>query len=72
MKILTVILGVVFVLLVLSLLASTIMELVASFLNLRGKNLKKALGNMLVGLKEDGTTEDESILNKFKDNALFG
>ncbi len=71
MKILTVILGVVFVLLVLSLLATTIMELVAAFLHLRGKNLKKALGNMLIGLKDDGTTEDESMLAKFKNNALF-
>ncbi|KAA3622895.1 MAG: hypothetical protein DWQ02_25440 [Bacteroidetes bacterium] len=71
MKILTVILGVVFVLLVLSLLATTIMELIAAFMHLRGKNLKKALGNMLVGLKDDGTTEDESFLEKFKNNALF-
>jgi hypothetical protein len=71
MKILTVILGVVFVLLVLSLLATTIMELIAAFLHLRGKNLRKALGNMLIGLKDDGTTEDDSFLEKFKKNALF-
>ncbi len=71
MKILTVVLGVVFVLLVLSLLATTVMELIAAFLHLRGKNLKKALSNMLVGLKDDGTTEDESILAKFKKNAFF-
>ncbi len=71
MKILTVILGVVFVLLVLSLLATTIMELIAAFMHLRGKNLRKALSNMLVGVKDDGTTEDESFLEKFNKNALF-
>lgn len=71
MKILTVVLGVVFILLVLSLLASTIMELIAAFLGLRGKNLKKALGNMLIGLKEDGSTEDGTFFKKFQENALF-
>jgi len=47
------------------------MELIAAFMHLRGKNLKKALGNMLIGLKDDGATEDDSFLEKFNKNALF-
>ena len=45
MQILTVVLGVVFILLLLSLLASTIMEFVSSIFALRGNNLLKALQN---------------------------
>lgn len=71
MAILTVVLGVVFVLLMLSLLATTIMELVASFMKLRGRNLKKALSNMLVGLKKDSDEQDDSMFNKFTENALY-
>lgn len=71
MQILTVVLGLVFILLVLSLLATTIMELTSAVLHLRGKNLKKALNNMLIGLQKDGETEDKSILEKFKKNPLF-
>lgn len=71
MAILTIVLGVVFVLLMLSLLATTIMELVAAFMKLRGKNLKKALTNMLVGMEKDGVIDDNSILKKFMDNPLY-
>lgn len=63
---LQVVIGLVFVLLLLSLLATTMMELVASALSLRGKNLERALKNML-----DATNMDEQILNAFKDNALY-
>ncbi|HMQ62275.1 MAG TPA: hypothetical protein PKE06_16480 [Flavilitoribacter sp.] len=70
MAILTVVLGVIFVLLMLSLLATTIMELIASFLRLRGKNLKKALQNMLVGDSKAGL-EIDRLYKSFTDNPLF-
>lgn len=44
---LEVVIGLIFVLLLLSLLATTVMELLSSILALRGKNLEKALRNML-------------------------
>ena len=47
MQILTVVIGIIFVLLLLSLLATTIMELLSSLFSLRGRNLTKALRNML-------------------------
>ena len=70
MAILTVVLGVIFVLLMLSLLATTIMELIASFLRLRGKNLKKALQNMLVGDSKAGL-EIDRLYKSFTENPLF-
>ncbi|NUN99722.1 MAG: hypothetical protein HUU01_03810 [Saprospiraceae bacterium] len=66
MSMLTVVTGIVFVLLLLSLLATTVMELLASVLSLRGKNLEEALRNMLAG-----TDADEKILKAFKNNSLF-
>jgi hypothetical protein len=63
---LQVVIGLVFVLLLLSLLATTLMELIASFLSLRGKNLEKALKNML-----SHTEVDDRILEAFKNNALY-
>ncbi len=66
MAILTVIIGIVFILLLLSLLATTVMELLASFLHLRGRNLVKALRNMLAS---SDTTEQ--LLQDFKNNSLF-
>jgi rubrerythrin len=63
---LQVVMGIVFVLLLLSLLATTVMELLASLLKLRGRNLEKALRNML----SEVDTGDE-IFEKFKSNALF-
>lgn len=87
MGMLTVVTGLVFVLLLLSLLATTIMELLASALSLRGKNLEKALENMLVTQNNKGTTTrntdtkvpssnipagyDDSVLKEFKDNPLY-
>lgn len=66
MAILTIVLGIVFVLLLLSLLATTIMELLASFFHLRGRNLTKALRNMLAS-----TDVDEQLLKAFHDNSLY-
>jgi len=56
MGMLSVITGIVFVLLLLSLLATTVMELLAT-VSLRGKNLEEAPRNMLAG-----TDADEKIL----------
>jgi exonuclease VII small subunit len=63
---LQVVIGLVFVLLLLSLLATTIMELIASFFSLRGKNLEKALENILACTKKD-----DEFLKAFKDNPLY-
>lgn len=63
---LQVVMGIVFVLLLLSLLATIVMELLASLLKLRGKNLEKALRNMLSEVDTGG-----EIFEKFKNNALF-
>ncbi len=70
MAILTVVLGIVFILLMLSLLATTVMELISAILALRGKNLIKALDNMLVGLDKDGKM-DKTIMKKFTNNAFY-
>lgn len=66
MQMLEVVIGLVFVLLLLSLLGTTIMELLASGLGLRGQNLEKALKNMLA-------TSDigKNVLKTFKNNSLF-
>jgi len=66
MSILTVVIGIIFVLLLLSLLATTIMELLASFFHLRGRNLSKALRNMLAS-----SDHSEVLLKEFKSNSLF-
>ena len=66
MGMLQVVIGLVFVLLLLSLLATTVMELLASFLALRGKNLEKALRNMLAY-----SDVDEKLLAAFKENSLY-
>lgn len=49
LTILSVVIGLVFVLLLFSLLTSTVMEIIAAFLSLRGKHLLKTLENMLGG-----------------------
>lgn len=66
MQMLTIVLGIIFILLLLSLLATTIMELVSSFLQLRGKNLERALRNMLAS-----SDLDERMLDAFRQNALY-
>lgn len=63
---LQVVIGLIFVLLLLSLLATTMMELVASAFSLRGRNLEKALRNMLAS-----TEVDDRLVASFKDNALY-
>lgn len=66
MQILTVVIGIIFVLLLLSLLATTLMELISSFFSLRGRNLIKALRNMLAS-----GDENEILLTDFKSNSLY-
>ncbi len=63
---LQVVIGLIFVLLLLSLLATTMMELVASAFSLRGRNLEKALRNMLAS-----TEVDDRLVAAFKENALY-
>ena len=72
MQILTVVLGIVFILLLLSLLASTIMEFISSIFGLRGQNLLKALKNLLEGYKAgEGAVVDKEIYNQFIKNPLY-
>lgn len=66
MIMLQIVIGLVFVMLLLSLLATTLMELIASGLALRGKNLEKALRNMLAS-----AGNDETLYKNFKQNPLF-
>lgn len=66
MQILSVVFGIIFVLLLLSLLATTLMELIASFFSLRGRNLIKALRNMLAS-----SDENEIILQDFQANSMY-
>lgn len=63
---LEVVIGLIFVLLLLSLLATTVMELLSSGLALRGKNLEKALRNMLAS-----SDRDEQLFRAFKNNSLY-
>ncbi len=63
---LQVVIGLVFVMLLLSLLATTIMELLAAGLSLRGKNLEKALKNMLAS-----KDVEEKLFKQFRENALY-
>ncbi len=63
---LQVVIGLIFVLLLLSLLATTMMELVASAFGLRGRNLEKALRNMLAS-----TDADDQLVEAFKNNSLY-
>lgn len=61
-----VVIGLVFLLLLLSLLVTTILELISSMFALRGQNLEKAIRNMLAtGLKEG------ELFQSFKSNALY-
>lgn len=87
MGMLQVVTGLIFVLLLLSLFATTVMELLASALSLRGKNLEKALENMLTTHDNKKTVTDKSgtvvpdanipagyddtVLKEFKENPLY-
>jgi hypothetical protein len=64
MQILEVVIGLVFVFLLYSLLATTIMELLSGTLSLRGKHLERVLRNLL-------STPGDQIYNSFKKNALY-
>lgn len=63
---LKVVIGIVFILLLLSLLATTIMELIASMFSLRGRNLEKALRNMLAS-----TDVHRKVFEDFKENSFY-
>jgi hypothetical protein len=63
---LQVVIGIVFLLLLLSLLVTTIMELITSALALRGKNLEDAIANMLANGDKKG-----EYYQKFTNNALY-
>jgi len=63
---LEVVISIIFVMLLLSLLATTIMELLSSLLAMRGKNLEEALRNMLASTDISGT-----VLERFKSNSLY-
>lgn len=65
-EMLGVVIGLVFVLLLLSLLATTIMELLSSFFSLRGKNLETALRNML-----SSSDVSQQLFKAFKQNSLY-
>ncbi|PHN02046.1 hypothetical protein CRP01_33970 [Flavilitoribacter nigricans DSM 23189 = NBRC 102662] len=62
MAILTVVLGVIFVLLMLSLFATSIMELLAAMLRLRGRNLKMTLKNLLIDEKKGSSGVYEAFI----------
>lgn len=66
MQILTIVLGLIFVLLLLSLLATTLMELLSSLFSLRGRNLIKALRNMLAS-----SDKNEVLVSEFQQNSLY-
>ncbi len=66
MQILTIVIGIIFVLLLLSLLATTLMELLSSLFSLRGRNLIKALRNMLAS-----SDKNEILVTEFQQNSLY-
>ena len=73
MSIITTAIGLILVYLILSLIASSLQEVLASWLKLRSKHLGHALEQMLTNEKtEEGTLElDKDFLEKFKGNHLF-
>ncbi len=66
MQILTIVIGIIFVLLLLSLLATTMMELLSSLFSLRSRNLIKALRNMLAS-----SDPNEVLVDEFQRNSLY-
>ena len=66
MALLQIVIGLIFILLLLSLLATTIMELISSIFALRGRNLEKALKNMLAS-----SDDNDIVLTAFKDNSMY-
>ncbi len=65
MQILEIIVGLVFVMLLFSLFATTVMEMIAGIFALRGENLRAALRHILA---HDG---DKSLFDAFENNILF-
>lgn len=61
LNLLSIVIGIVFVLLLFSLLATTIMEMLAGLLTLRGKNLLNALNSML----------GDEVAQKFREHEFF-
>jgi hypothetical protein len=64
-QIIEIITGLIFIYLILSLLGTTINELIAGILHLRGKNLKKSLSYML------SDPDNKELLDKFSNHPLF-
>ncbi len=61
---LNVVIGLIFILLLLSLLATTVMELISGLLSFRGRHLERVLRNMLA-------TDSDELLEKFKENPFY-
>jgi hypothetical protein len=68
LNLLSIVIGIVFVLLLFSLLATTIMEMLAGLLTLRGKNLLNALKGML-GAREAGLFADHAYYRQLSEKA---
>ena len=66
MQILTIVIGIVVVLLLLSLLASRMRELLSSMFSLRGSHLVKALRNMLAS-----SDKNEVLVDAFQHNSMY-
>lgn len=66
LELLEIVIGIIFMMLLLSLLATTIMELLNSLLSLRGKNLEYALRHMLSSIDPERQT-----FQAFRENALY-
>ena len=62
---LEVVIGLVFVYLLYSLLATIVMEMIASWFSLRGANLERALKNLLFG------GDNNVVLKEFKENEMY-
>lgn len=62
---LNVVVGIIFILLLLSLFATTVMELISALFGLRGRNLRYALKKMLAD------AGDDKMYEEFKDSALY-
>ncbi|MEM9885581.1 MAG: hypothetical protein AAF849_06780 [Bacteroidota bacterium] len=65
MNILEIVIGIIFVMLLFSLLATTIMETISGVFALRGRNLKKALRHILA---HDG---NESLFKEFQESEMY-
>lgn len=62
---LTVVVGLIFIILLLSLFATTVMELLAGLFGLRGRHLFHALKKMLAD------SDDKTVLHEFQDTAMY-